>query len=362
MNQHPPLRSLFCELGERGVFASLASPATLREGCAALEAHAYDAATKLGPLLSVIAHAGLGLPILEHAVVGDSSAPVVRDATLGRHILAVAITEREAGSDVMSMRTTLTKECDQDGTLVLNGSKWHITNAPIADAFVVFAQDETTADRFLSAVLVRPEDVGVRRGPPLDLIGCDGSPTGEIHFDNVRLPADRKMAKSGARLLDLAFLRERCLAPWPLLGKMARVIDDCLDHVDRREQFGKPIHEFQFVQEKILSSFSKMLEARQLAERAIAGLIESRPEPAIASLAKATAADAAAHVFRAAIEVHGSYGVQAERRYGEYLNDAMCAQIAGGTRETHKKIVFGALRFDRARSRRGYPSTLVRCQ
>jgi isovaleryl-CoA dehydrogenase len=259
------------------------------------------------------------------------------------------------------MKTTLTRSSSAD-RVRLNGAKWHVTNAPIADALVVFAVDGRSEDRFLTAVLVRPGDRGVRLGPPLDLIGCKGSPTGEVFLEDVELPVDRVLgrAQDGRKLLELAFVRERVLAPWALIGKMERVIGECLDHVERRAQFGKALHEFQYVQEKIVSSFEQLLHARHLAERAVAMVAEGVQPGAIASLAKAAAADAAVHTFRSAIEVFGSYGVQRDRRLGEYLDDALCAQIAGGTRETHKKIVFGELRVDRARARSGRPSRLLR--
>lgn len=356
-----PLADRFLALGSGGLFASLGETASLRAGCRRLSRLAYQA-QDLGIFISVIAAAGLAIPILKHSAPAKASTrgSLLAAAVDGRAVLAVAITEREAGSDVLAMRTKVTRSAD--GSLRLTGAKWNITNAPVADSVIVFAVDQTTEDRFLTAVLVEPSAPGVRRGAPLDLIGCKGSPTGELFFEDVLVTPDCVVGGrgDGQRLLDLAFLRERVLAPWPLLGKMERVLEECLDHVEGRVQFDRPLHEFQYVQEKIVSSFEQLTHARQLAERAVAGVAAGHAQPAIASLAKATAADAAAHVFRCAIEVHGSYGVQAERRYGDYLSDALCAQIAGGTRETHKKIVFGELRLDRARARRGRPSRLVR--
>jgi alkylation response protein AidB-like acyl-CoA dehydrogenase len=359
MNEHSTeceheLAERFRSLGQSGLFTRLSEPATLLQGCRELAALAYDE-PNLGIFLSVIAAAGLALPILRAA----GHVELLEAATSGRAVLAVAVTEKSAGSDALAMRTMLKRATD--GTLRLEGSKWHITNAPVADAIVVFAIDATTDDRCLSAVLVRPTDPGVIRGPALDLIGCRGSPTGEVSFDQVIVAADRILGRreDGKQHLELAFVRERVLAPWPLLGKMQKVLDDCLDHVERRVQFGKAIHEFQYVQEKIVTSFEAMINARHLAERAVLSVVAGRPSAALASLAKASAADAAAHVFKSAIEVFGSYGVQAERRYGDYLHDALCAQIAGGTRETHRKVVFGELRLERARARKGAKSPLI---
>ena len=361
LGRERPLADRFLALGARGVFASLSETASLLAGCRRLSRLAYEA-EDLGIFISIIAAAGLGIPILRQSAPAEGSTlgALLAAAVQGRAVLAVAITEREAGSDVLSMLTKMERAAD--GSLRLTGSKWNITNAPVADALVVFAIDQTTDDRFLTAAVVEPGAPGVRRGAPLELIGCKGSPTGELFFEDVLVTPDRVVGRrgDGQRLLDLAFVRERVLAPWPLLGKMERVLEECLDHVERRVQFDRPLHEFQYVQEKIVSSFEQLTHARQLAERAVAGVVAGRPQPAIASLAKAVAADAAVHLFRCAIEVHGSYGVQAERRYGDYLSDALCAQVAGGTRETHKKIVFGELRLDRARARSGRPSKLVR--
>lgn len=352
--KHAALRHTFRKLGDAGLFRALAGASTLAQGTRQLARLAHET-DDLGVFLSIIAAAGLAAPILKHGSEDGPSAPfasgLLADALAGRAILAVAITERGAGSDVASMQTTLHRA--SDGSLRLEGTKWHITNAPVADAIVVFAVDTTTDDRFLTAVVVKPGDRGVKLGPSLDLIGCKGSPTGEILLDDVHVPETRIVGRrvDGRALLDLAFVRERVLAPWPLLGKMERVLEECLDHVETREQFGRPLHEFQYVQEKILSSFEAMLHARHLAERAVDSVARGTPHAGLASLAKAAAADAAVHTFRSAIEVFGSYGVQVERRYGTWLNDALCAQIAGGTRETHKKVVFGELRLERARAR-----------
>ncbi|MBX3198103.1 MAG: acyl-CoA dehydrogenase [Labilithrix sp.] len=357
------LHERFLALGRDGLFQALSDTSSIEDGCRRLARLAH-ASEDLGVFLSIIAAAGLAVPILRRGASAHAE-QLLEDALAGRAVLAVAITERGAGSDVAAIRTTLTRAAD--GSLRLDGSKWHITNAPACDAMIVFAVDATTDDRWLTAVVVYADDPGVRVGPELSLIGCKGSPTGEIWFDDVRVPEGRVLgrAREGRALLDLAFVRERILAPWPLIGKMERVIEDCLDHVEEREQFGRPIHEFQYVQDKIVSSFEELVYARHLAERALGAVARGAPQAGLASLAKAAAADAAVVTFRFAIEVFGAHGVQAERRYGDYLQDALCAQIAGGTRETHKKVVFGELRLERARARhriapRRAGSTLLR--
>jgi isovaleryl-CoA dehydrogenase len=357
MTENSPLRARFAELGAAGLLESISELDRLEAGCHELARLAYGA-DELGVFLSVVATAGLALPILARG--GESHRALHAAGLRGEAVIAVGITEREAGSDVRSMATSLRRT--PTGALRLEGRKWHITNAPEADAAIVFAMDKTTTDTFLVAVVVRRGDRGVTFGPPLDLVGCKGSPTGEILLEDVEIPEERILGRreDGQKWLDLAFTRERVLAPWPLVGKMERVIEECLDHVETRVQFGRPLHEFQFVQDKILTAYSALVNARSLADAALRAVVSGRSVAVTTSLAKAAAADAAVEVFRAAIEVFGSYGVQSSARYGAYLADALCAQIAGGTRETHKKIVFGELRLDRARARRGRPSELFR--
>jgi alkylation response protein AidB-like acyl-CoA dehydrogenase len=178
------------------------------------------------------------------------------------------------------------------------------------------------------------------------------SPTGEIAFDEVLVDPAWIIDADGKSLLDLAFVRERVLAPWPLLGKMAREIQAAIDFIGEREQFGKPIAGHQYVQDKIVQSYQLLATSRLVARQALDELMAGRGGHALASLAKYHVTDAAVAVFRHLIETYGSRGLRTEAGLGRYLSDALCATVAGGTREMHKRVLFDQLMLDRARSRR----------
>ncbi len=366
-------RETWQRLGVEGAFAPFRSagssggprgPVDLRAGAARLESLAARE-DELGLFISVIAGVGLAVPILEAAAERDPSNAlrlerVVDRMLAGEEILAVAITEPDAGSDALSLASTLTR--DDAGRLRLTGDKWHITNAPVADRAIVFAWSGHGTSRHLTAVLVPLDAPGVVRGPALDLIGARASPTGRLTFDRVALDDDAILGapSDGRALLDRAFVHERLLAPWPLIGRMGVVIADALDHVDRRVQFDKKIREFQYVQDKVVTAWTRYETSRLTALEALARHARGDAFEAHASLAKSVAADAAVEVFRLAIELRGSYGVQSDARLGAWLGDALCAEIAGGTREMHKRAIFDHLWLDHTRARRRGASALVR--
>ncbi|MCC6621645.1 MAG: acyl-CoA dehydrogenase [Deltaproteobacteria bacterium] len=345
-------------LAAEGAFLPFRRAADLRAGAARLEALG-EREDELGLFISIIAGLGLAVPILEAAEdVDPSVGPLIDRMLAGEAVLAVAITEPDAGSDALAMRSEVVPDGDR---LVLSGHKWHITNAPIADHAIVFAWMRRGPERFLSALLVPLDAPGVTRGPALDLIGARASPTGALTFEGVHLSHSAVLGAptDGRRLLDRAFVNERLLAPWPLIGKMRHALGRALDHVDSREQFGKKIREFQYVQDKIVSAWTRWETTRLTALEALTRHAAGRAFDAHASLAKSLAADAAVDVFRLAIELEGSYGVQRDARLGQWLADALCAGIAGGTREMHKRAIFDQLVLDRARARRRGRSALM---
>ena len=333
----------WARLEGRGTFHALAE-ANLSTMAALLEQEAFDG-EDLAIFLSVIASFGLALPIL---------ADTGRAADHAGHIFAVAVTEPEAGSDAQSLRCALTRH--GDGYL-LRGTKWCITNAPVATHFVILCRESSTER--LTAVLLERDRPGLEPGEPLELAGAYSSPTGCIELRDVRVsPADLLgPIGDGQRLMQLAFVRERLLAPWPLLGAAARVLQQALRHVQERAQFGAPIARQQHVQKRLVDAYEQYTSLRALALESLSVHARGEATDRHASLVKAGAARMAEHVFREAIALCGSYGLLESRRYAEYLHDALCASVAGGTPEMHRRIVFDSLCLDTARVRRGRSST-----
>lgn len=327
-------------LEQRGVLTRLAD-AELRESALCLEREAFESAD-LGIFLSVIATYGLGAPILRE---------VGRELPKGA-VLSVAITEPNAGSDPRALQSRLHEEGTQ---LRLRGQKWCITNAPVATHAIVFCRH--TATQRACAVLLDCNQAGVRASAPLHTIGALSSPTGSFDFDVVVPRTDLLgVIGDGERLMALAFVRERLLAPWPLLGMAARVLQLALRHARVREQFGAPIAQQQHMQARLVRAYEHYLSARALALDTLSTYEGAQPIELRASLVKARAAAMAEHVVREAIAVLASRGVQQAARLGEYLQDAVCASIAGGTEEIHRRVVFDALCMNSLRVQRGQRS------
>lgn len=350
--------ALWGVLGRHGVLRVLGDSARLEESARLLEWLGFHL-EEGGLFISLIGGAALALPILEKAPSSEFVSDLRERALAGDAILAVAITEPGAGSDALAMRSSLRREGED---LILDGEKWNITNAPIADATIVFCRNETTGRPFLSAIVVPSTAPGVRTGPEHELIAAQNSPTGPIRLERVIVQPDWIVGnpEDGHRLLDAAFLRERLFAPLPLLGRVARALQEGIDWATQRQQFGRTIGEFQYVQEKLVTGYERLETSRLLAEEAIRRTLGGEPSWAHASLAKAHAAETAAAVFRAMIELRGSYGVQRRAGLGEALLDSICASIAGGTREIQRKVVWDELVLDRGRSRRTGRTRLFR--
>lgn len=331
-------------LADAGVFAPFADPSRFAEGCDALEALAYGE-TGLGLFVSIVSGCGLALPILNAA--GRDTTRVVR----GERVLGVAITESTGGSDVLGMKTRVVPD---GGAFVLTGEKWCITNAPVADDLIVFCRHGEGEHTGLSAVLVPARREGVTI-EPLALGGAIDSPTGAILFDRVRVSADDFLGvpERGRELLEAAFLRERLLAPWPLIGRMRRALEDGLDRAAERHQFGAPIARYQYVQDKLVGTFERLETTRLLAEEARRRFLAGEMAGAHASLAKNHAAESAAATFAAMLELHGASGALERAGLTSAIVDAHLAGIAGGTKETHKKVIFQQLVLARARAKRG---------
>lgn len=172
-------------------------------------------------------------------------------AEAGTAIGGHAITEAEAGSDVMNMSTTATRHEDH---YVLSGSKRFITNAPVASTLIVYAKTvENEADKGISAFLVETASPGVDTSMTMSTAGLRSSPIGEVRLDQVSVPAGNLIGHPGAGMLilDQVMKREILLAFAANLGEMERLVQDSVRYVNKREQFGSSIGRNQLVANRI---------------------------------------------------------------------------------------------------------------
>ena len=266
----------------------------------------------------------------------------------GESVGLFAITEPDAGSDVAAMKTT----AKRDGkNYLINGTKTWITNATVADAGIIFAYtDRSQKHRGMSAFYVDLNQPGVSRRD-LDKLGAHASPTGELTFDNFKIPAENLIGQEGDGfkicMRHLNHTRLGCAAGAVGLAKAAR--EAAVGYANQREQFGQKIGQFQMNQDLIAQMVVQEEAARLLVYRAACVADRSQPYNLEVSIAKYAAAEAAAFCADAALKVLGAYGYSTEFPVERYYRDAKSYQIVEGSVNIQKLIIASdALGYKRA--------------
>lgn len=248
------------------------------------------------------------------------------------------LTEPEAGSDAFSLRTTAKPDGDY---YILNGSKTFITNAPYADILVVYAKIDRGPDskqdkrRVYPFVLERGME-GLSTGKPMKKMGMCGSPTGEIFMDDVKVPkenllgGEEKVSREQAKEV---LSSEREGSPFMCWGIIERCLEDSIKYAIQRKQFGKPIANFQLIQEKIANMYIRLENVRNLAFKQAWAMKTGKGSPEDFCAAKAYSARAAVEVGLEAIQLMGGYGYMKEYIVEMLMRDAKLIEIGGGTTE-----------------------------
>jgi glutaryl-CoA dehydrogenase (non-decarboxylating) len=256
----------------------------------------------------------------------------------GEDVGCFAITEPDAGSDVAAIRTTAAR--DGNG-YVFNGSKIWISNAPVADTALIYATtDRAQKHRGISAFYADLKQPGVNRRS-LDTLGVHCSPIGELSFENFRIPADCLIGKEGEGfkicMWQLNQTRLSCAAGALGLARAAK--EAAISYANQREQFGQKIGQFQMIQDLIAQMVVHEEAAKFLVYRAAWLADQGRPNNLETSIAKYTAAEAAAFAADAALRVLGAYGYSTEFPVERYFRDAKSYQIVEGSSNIQKVII-----------------------
>jgi acyl-CoA dehydrogenase len=256
---------------------------------------------------------------------------------------AFCLSEPEAGSDPSAMRTTAVRDGDE---WVINGTKNWITNASIADFYVVFAMTDRERRR-MSAFVVEADREGFSVPKLEHKLGIRGSPTGSPVFEDVRVPAANLIGAEGEGLpIALATLeRTRLGAAAQAVGIAQGATDFANEYAKERIAFGRPINEFQGVQFKLADMETRTAAARELLYKACA--MADRDEPALgkySSMAKLFASDTAMAVTIDAVQVLGGYGYVSEYPVERMMRDAKITQIYEGTNEIQRVVIARAMR------------------
>lgn len=257
----------------------------------------------------------------------------------GQKIAAYALTEPSSGSDAGAMQTT----CRLDGDhWVLNGQKNWITNSTGAEVFIVYATKDTALKhKGVCCFIVEKGTPGFTIGKHEETMGVRASGTCPLAFDNVRVPKENLLGEEGKgfNIAMAALDTGRVGIAAQAVGIAQSALDNAIKYSKERQQFGKPISEFQLVQEMLVRMATEIEAARLMVWKAAVKRDSGEKFTKEASMAKWFASEVAVRAALDAIQVHGGYGYSKEYPVERILRDAKITQIYEGTSEVQKLVI-----------------------
>ena len=257
----------------------------------------------------------------------------------GEHIGALAMSEPNAGSDVVSMKLRAEKKGDK---YILNGNKMWITNGPDAHTFVIYAKtDPSAGPRGITAFIVERGFAGFSQAQKLDKLGMRSSNTCELVFEDCEVPAENIMGKEGdgVRILMSGLDYERLVLSGGPLGIMQACMDAVVPYIHDREQFGQSIGQFQLVQGKVADMYTQMNAARAYVYAVARSCDRGETTRKDAAGAILYSAELATKMALDAIQLLGGNGYINEYPTGRLLRDAKLYEIGAGTSEIRRMLI-----------------------
>ncbi len=257
----------------------------------------------------------------------------------GELLGSYCLTEPGAGSDAAALKTRAVRDGED---YLLDGSKVFISGAGSTDVLVVMARTGGEGAKGVSAFMVPAQTPGVSYGKAEEKMGWNSQPTREVNFNAVRIPARFRLGEEGEgfkfamRALDGGRINIASCS----LGTAQQALDDALEHVRQRQQFGRPISEFQSVQFRLADMATELAAARLLVRQAAAKLDEGSPDKsAWCAMAKRFATDVGHRICDDALQLFGGYGYIREYPLERYLRDTRVHRILEGTNEVMRLII-----------------------
>ena len=287
----------------------------------------------------VSAHTSLGCNPLYMAGTDEQKDRYLRPMAAGEVIGAYGLTEADAGSDSRGTRTRAHRDGEE---WVLNGSKRFITNAGVAGTYIVTAvTDREVGSGRISAFIVPADTPGFSIGRMEEKMGLHASNTGELLFDDCRIPAANLLGEEGEG--DKLFLKTldggRIGIGAMALGLAQAAFEAASAYAKERRQFDRPIGSFQGVAFMIADMATQIDAARLMVYRAAWLKDAGRPYSTEAAMAKLFASEVSRQVTNDAVQVHGGYGYVAEYNVERYLRDAKLTEIGEGTSEIQRMVI-----------------------
>jgi len=287
-----------------------------------------------GVAITVLVHTDMASVHIFNAGSKAQKDRFMPDIIAGKKIVAVAVTEPGAGSDVKGIRTTARRDGDH---YVLNGTKMFITNGVYADLYCVAARSDAGArpSQSLSMFLVEKGTPGFRVGRALDKHGWRSSDTAELAFEDCRVPAENILGEEGRGFYSIMknFQNERTMIAAMATGEAEAALEITLDWVRDRRAFGAPLWDKQAIRSRLAMLASKVEAGRQLVHHA--AWLDARGFDAVkeVSMAKAYCGELVNEVMYACVQFHGGMGFMRESAIERMSRDARVQTIGGGATE-----------------------------
>jgi len=289
--------------------------------------------------LSYGAHSNLCVNQIRRNATDEQKRRYLPKLISGTHVGALAMSEPNAGSDVVSMRTRADKKGDR---YVINGSKMWITNGPVADTMVIYAKtDRTAGARGITAFIVEKGFAGFAPAQKLDKLGMRGSDTSEIVFTDCEVPAENVLGAvgNGVNVLMSGLDYERLVLAGGPLGIMQACLDVVIPYVHERQQFGQPIGRFQLIQAKLADLYVTANAAKSYVYAVARACDDGRVTREDAAGAILYAAERATWMALETIQCLGGNGYINDFPAGRLLRDAKLYEIGAGTSEIRRMLI-----------------------
>ncbi|MBU3650873.1 MAG: isovaleryl-CoA dehydrogenase [Limnohabitans sp.] len=289
--------------------------------------------------ISYVAHSNLCVNQIQRHGTPEQKRRYLPALLSGEAVGALAMSEANAGSDVVSMKLRATARGEG---YVLQGSKLWTTNGWHADTYVVYAKTEPDAGKDgITAFIVERNSPGFETRQRMDKLGMRGSGTCELVFDNCFVPASQVLGplNAGVRVLMSGLDYERLIASAACVGLMQAALDIVLPYVRERQQFGQPIGEFQLVQAKLADMFTRLEASRAYLQTMTARADQGESLRKEAASVILFAAEAATQSALDAIQCLGGNGYTNDYDAGRLLRDAKLYEIGAGTSEIRRMLI-----------------------
>ena len=262
----------------------------------------------------------------------------------GEMLFGLAITEPDSGSDVSSIRTTARRDGNE---WVINGAKTYITQASIADAFMVVARTgDEPGFRGLSVIIVEADRPGFRRGRALKKMGVNASNTGELMFEDVRVPVENLLGAEGKGMAICLGGVNMDRITWPLIAHAAaqRAFDETVEFVKNRKAFGQTVFDFQNTQFKLAEIKTELAVGRAFLDHLIRDYqAHGRLDTLKCAMAKMWLPEMEARVLDTCVQLHGGAGYMDEYPVSRLYTAARLHRIFAGTAEIMRLLVARSL-------------------